>query len=201
MPSLAPAGRRPWCEKAAGSLPGTPDRTPDQGGDRLLRFALAICGALLLLPGMQAAFAADNSLNIDGAFQAEAHGLRATVFLNERIGIWMLQVGSTRAYRKATGSGYAATLFFSKKFVLREGRFPVRFRYLGKENTLGASLVVSGKNRAMFSHDTNGTIEFTRVDDRLQGSFEYTTFDRSKDPRRSVRVRGTFDVERGAALR
>lgn len=156
---------------------------------------------VLILILIATSVAAENSLKVDGASEVELEDLTATVFFQEGVGLWMLQLRTPPAYKRTTGSGNTATMFFSKDFELSPGRYPIRFHYRNEANTLGASWIVSGDKRVMFSHDTEGTIEFSRVDDRLEGTFEYTTFDGSEEPRQSVRVQGRFEVDRREALK
>lgn len=155
----------------------------------------------ILLMGASFALATENSATIAGAYQVELHDLEGSTFFMQRPGVWMLQLRTPKEHKETTGTGYLVTMFFSKDFSLDKGKFPIRFHYMNEKNTLGGSVIVRGEKRVQFSFDTNGTIEFTRTDDRLQGDFEYTTFDKTREPRQSVTVKGTFDVERGDALK
>lgn len=139
-------------------------------------------------------------LTVDGAFNANVENATGQLFFNERIGIWMLQVRSPREYKKQNGTGFTATLFFSKDFAPRTGEFPIKFNYLSRKDTLGGSLIASGKARAMFSHDTAGKVVFSKFDQQVKGSFEFSAFDGSKEPRREVKVKGVVECPREGAF-
>jgi hypothetical protein len=53
----------------------------------------------------------------------------------------------------------------------------------------------------MLSYDTTGTAVFETFDDQIKGTFEFTIFDGSNEPRKRVTVKGKFDVPRGDAFR
>ena len=144
---------------------------------------------------------AAGTLEITSAFAAELKETRAQLVYNQRARIWMLQIRSRREYKKQHGTGFMANLFFSRKFDAASGTYPIRFHYLSSENTLGGSLIVSGKKREMLSHDTAGTANFTAFDERVEGSFEFSSYSSSKKPRRKVTVKGTFSCPRDEALK
>ena len=141
------------------------------------------------------------TLEISGTFEAELKETSVQLVFNQRARIWMLQIRSRREYKKQHGNGFMANLFFSRKFSAAPGIYPIRFHYLSKENTLGGSLKVSGKKREMFSHDTEGSARFTAFDTWVEGSFEFSSYSASKEPRQKITVKGTFACPRDEALK
>jgi len=133
----------------------------------------------------------DVSLNYDSA--------KARIVYLKPIKIWRLEIKTPYKYKKANGSGYTVSLFFSRKFTPKAGTFPIKFSYLNKVDTMGGSLVVSGKNRGMYSHDTDGTITFTSFSDTVSGKFKMTTT-KGKD-KGNVSVEGSFTCPKGEAFK
>lgn len=146
-----------------------------------------ILGALLSTSAM-----AGNSFEITGDFEASSDEATARIFFNEPVKIWMLQLSA---------DGNMVTLFFSRNFTPGPGTFPVQFNYLGGTDVLGGSVIVRHDERVMLSFDTEGEVTFERFDDQITGTFEFTTYDGSDEPRRRVQTRGAFEAPRGDAMR
>ncbi len=164
-----------------------------------------ICWSSLLAgfldPTVLVAEEGTGALEINGAFEADLQETNAQLVFNQRASIWMLQIRSRREYKKQHGSGFTANLFFSRKFDAASDTYPIRFQYLSSSDTLGGSVIVSGKKRVVFSHDTEGTANFAAFDERVEGSFEFFAYSGSKEPRQKISVKGTFSCPRGEALK
>ncbi len=108
----------------------------------------------------------------------------------------MLQLRSPSEFKEENGVGFNVNIFFSRKFEPAEGTFPILFSYLSENDGLGGSVIVSGEESAMFSHDTAGEAVFSSFGDVIEGSFAYEAFEGSGECRRTIRVKGTFIQER-----
>jgi hypothetical protein len=144
---------------------------------------------------------AEGSFKISGAHQVTIESATTVFNFNKYAKVWMLQIRSPSDYKKKNGQGYSVNLFFSRDFTPAKGTFPIKFSYLSKKDTLGGSLTLSGKERGMFSHDTEGTVSFETFDTQVRGKFELSSFsgDSSAGAPR-ITATGTFDVARGEAL-
>lgn len=136
----------------------------------------------------------DVSLNYDSAV--------AGIIYMKRIEIWRIQIKTPYEYKKKNGSGFMVNLFFSRKFTPKAATFPIKFSYLNKTDTLGGSLVVSGKNRGMYSNDTDGTITFKSFGDTVSGEFQMTVLKKKRGQEdQKVTVKGSFTCPRGEAFK
>lgn len=131
-----------------------------------------------------------NSYTVSGAVNGTINDGRCWLNFNKFGKVWILRL------TPKDSSNPAANLFFSPVFGSpAPGEYPIRFSYRDKKATLGASVT---NQRDTYSHDTDGTVAFSRFDDRVVGSFSYTTA--LKDGT-SVSAKGSFDCPRGDALR
>ena len=147
------------------------------------------------------ATAGTGNLEITGSLNGTVKETSAELLYMERVKIWMLQLRSPVDHKKEHGTGFMANLFFSREFDPHPGTYTIRFSYLSKVDTLGASLVVSGEGKGMFSHNTEGAASFGEFGEKVTGKFEFTSYDGSKEDRRKVTVKGTFSLPRGDALK
>ena len=122
----------------------------------------------------------------------------ATLFKNRR-NIWTLNVVTTTASIRRLGRSYAVNLFFSREFDPQPGKYPVRFSYPNKKNTLGGSFIGP---KMRFSHDTEGEAEFLEFGEQVKVRFEFATYDKSegKEGRAKVTVKGEAVCPRGDAF-
>lgn len=100
-----------------------------------------------------------------------------------------MTIVSSPASIKKLGQSYSTNLFFSSDFELQPGTYPVAFSYRKKTNTFGGSYVQRG---AMFSHDTQGTVEVLEVGDKVKLRFSFTAYETSggEGERRKVTIKG-----------
>ncbi len=148
--------------------------------------------AIMIMAGTAVAEPGSGSFQITGDFEANTDDATASIFLNERVNIRMFQVRADR---------YMVTLFFSRDFTPAPGTYPIQFNYLNAKNTLGGSVIVSGDDYVMLSHDTEGTAVFEVFDEQIKGTFEFTSYDGSQEPRQQVTISGSFDMPRGSVFR
>jgi hypothetical protein len=160
--------------------------------------------AILLSLGMFAVPGDGAKLYITGEYDAMFDDATASVAYISFAKTWAVQLRSPKAFRNEHGYGFLANLFFSRTFAADTGTYPVQFSYLNDANVFGASLAVMGKGRKIYSHDTRGEVVLSTVtDSRLAGTFRFVVFDggESEEHRQSVAVTGSFDCERGEALK
>ena len=159
---------------------------------------LVIAGMLAVAAGVVSA--GDGTIDVQGAFEATIEDASVNLAFNERAGIWMLQLRSPREYKEENGVGFNVNLFFSRRFEPATGTFPILFSYLAEKDGLGGSVIVSGEESVMFSHDTAGEAVFSSFGDVVEGSFAFEAFEGSGECRRTIRVRVTFSCARGKAF-
>ena len=154
---------------------------------------MIIAAATFIIGVGNPVFAAEKGssmFTLEGAVSGSFKDARCSLVYNKYGKVWMLRL------TPKDGRSPAANLFFSPKFGnAKAGKYPVKFSYRGAAATMGGSVT---EGRTMYSHDTDGTVDFSRFDDRVEGSFSYTSKSRSGD---SVLASGSFDCSRGEALR
>ena len=113
----------------------------------------------------------------------------------KRINIWHIRIKTPiKDYRK-NGIEGSAHLFFSRRFTLKTGKYPVAFSYLNKKDTMGGTFFYEAKPKKTerFTHNTTGEINFTKIGDLLEGDFSFTVYS-DKENSRSVKVSGKFSL-------
>ncbi|MGB1556931.1 MAG: hypothetical protein ACPHCJ_04040 [Oceanococcaceae bacterium] len=157
-----------------------------------MRFFASIAAAWLmtLSPAVGASDMGSGSYSLDGAIKGNYSEARCRLSFNKYGKVWTLRLIPSDAY------GPAANLFFSTNFGPgKTGEYPIEFAYRTKEGTLGASVT---SDDGMYSNETSGRVSFSRFDDRVAGTFSYSTQNREGA---SVAAKGDFDCPRGEALR
>lgn len=172
-----------------------------RGGSTLSRLLLLCALAGLISPGCAqesgeadsgkvtpAAGHGDTYFAVSGDVTAEVDAADATL-VKIRGTIPAMTIVSAPASVRKLGTSYSVNLFFPEGFEPKPGVYPIRFSYRKHPDTLGGSFLQRG---ARFSHDTEGTAEFTEFGDKVRVRFEFEVFDRSegKDGRKRVLVKG-----------
>lgn len=153
---------------------------------------IAASAVLLMATGnpVSAEAAGGNGYKVEGAVRGTFNDARCSLTFNKFGKVWILRLTPKDGYSPA------ANLFFSPKFgSAKPGEYPIKYSYRGKKATLGGSVT---NGRDIYSRDTDGTVDFDRFDDRVGGSFSFTSKVKSGV---SVSASGSFDCVRGDALR
>ncbi|MGJ8669960.1 MAG: hypothetical protein ACSHXK_10775 [Oceanococcus sp.] len=145
--------------------------------------------SLLLASPVVAKGAEGNNFFLQGSVSGDFKRATCSLNFNKYGKVWTLRVTPEGGYSPA------ANLFFSPKFgAAQAGEYPVKFSYRGSVGTLGGSVTTESET---YSNDTDGTVNFTRFDDRVVGTFAYSSNSSNGE---SVSASGAFDCMRGGAL-